>query len=308
MILLANTTDKLQLITSAAVTVDVHCSYIEMDATTFAVDGAGRQNTAISTAATTDILAAPGSSTYRNLKQMTARNKGAAAVDVTVQYNQNATLFELHKVTLNAGEMLEFVEGVGFFTVTAITANRLITNIEGDLNQRVFRSVLPTRPVVTAGTEDFITISGTAYYIYVGRTVQATTLAYVQFHVTTAGAGAQTAEVGLFSTPVAPSKSAQTLTKIVATGTVDSTTTTGMKRNTTTFAQSVPGGTHLWAAIRTAMATTQPKTWGLAGDYSEGHILTTTGGGALTGLTTASGSLVAIAVGTVAPDLHVTLD
>jgi hypothetical protein len=34
-----------------------------------------------------------------------------------VQYNANATLYELHKVTLLAGELLEFFEGVGFFKV-----------------------------------------------------------------------------------------------------------------------------------------------------------------------------------------------
>ena len=281
---------------------------MDLDGTSFTVDGAGRQNTAISTGATTDILAAPGASTYRNLKQMTARNKGAGAVDVTVQFNQNATLYELHKVTLNPGETLIFVEGSPFTILTALSANRLLTYVESDFNQRIFRSVLTTRPVVTAGTEDFILISGTAYYVYVGRTVQAITVAYVQTHVTTIGAGAQTAEVGLFSTPNPPNKGGQTLTKIAATGTVGSMTATGMVRNTSSFAQVVPAGTHLWAAIRTAMATTQPKTWGLSGDYSEGHLLTTTGGGALTGVTTASGALIAIGVGVVAPDIHVTLD
>ena len=122
------------------------------------------------------------------------------------------------------------------------------------------------------------------------------------------GAGAQVAEVGLFSTPSAPNKSAQTLTKIVATGTVDALTATGVKRNTTSFAQNVDAGTHLWAAIRTAMATTQPTTYGLEADMSQGHVLTTTGGGALTGLTTASGTLVAIGTGFTAPHLTVTLD
>jgi hypothetical protein len=307
-ILLASTTDKLQLITSTTCTLDVHCSYIDLDGTSFTVDGAGRQNTAIVTGATTDVLAAPAAATYRNLKQMTARNKGAGAVDVTVQFNQNATLYELHKVTLNPGETLIYVEGKPFDILTSLSANRLLTYVESDFNQRIFRSVLTTRPVVTAGTEDFITISGTAYYVYVGRTVQAITAAYVQFHVTTAGAGAQTAEVGLFSTPNPPNKVGQTLTKLAATGTLGSLTATGMVRNTSSLAQVVPAGTHLWAAIRTAMATTQPKTWGLSGDYSEGHLLTTTGGGALTGLTTAAGALIAITVGVVAPDIHVTLD
>lgn len=120
MLLLAATTDKLQLITSAAATIDVHVSYVDAVSTTLVPSGGGKQNTAISTAATTDILAAPAASTLRNAKTIQIRNKHASlSCDVTVQFNQNATLFELHKVTLLAGEALEYIEGVGFFTLAA---------------------------------------------------------------------------------------------------------------------------------------------------------------------------------------------
>lgn len=119
MINLTATTDKLQLVTSAAVAVDVHCSYVDRtnDGVTITP---GRQNTAITTAATTDILAAPGASTARNAKTINARNKDtSASVDVTAVFNQNGTSFELFKVTLRPQDSLEYVEGVGWFTVTS---------------------------------------------------------------------------------------------------------------------------------------------------------------------------------------------
>ncbi len=120
MLLLAATTDTLSLITSAAANIDVHVSYVDASSTTLVPSGGGKQNTAITTATTTTILAAPAASTLRNAKTINIRNKSAAtSCDVTVQFNQNATLFELHKVTLNAGEALEYVEGVGFFTLAA---------------------------------------------------------------------------------------------------------------------------------------------------------------------------------------------
>jgi plastocyanin len=305
MILLTDTNDKLQVITSATTDLDVVISYADMSSSTFAVSGLGKQLTTITTATTTDVLAAPAASTVRNMKQLTARNAHATiAVDVTVQYNDNATVYELHKVTLQPGDCLEFVEGIGFYTLTNISSGRLITNVESDYQQRAFRSVLSQ---VAQGT--FVMVSGTAYYVYMGRVAQAITVAYVEFHVTSAGAGAQTAEVGIFSTPTAPSKSAQTLTKLAATGTVGALTGTGMLRNSSSLATLVPAGTHLWGAFRTAMATTQPTiTGGLVGDKSQGRILTTTGGGALTGLTTASGGLVTLGVATVAPELIVTID
>jgi hypothetical protein len=63
-------------------------------------------------------VAAPGASTVRNVKTLHIRNKHATTpVGVTVVYDANGTDYELHKVTLLAGEMLEYVEGLGFFTV-----------------------------------------------------------------------------------------------------------------------------------------------------------------------------------------------
>lgn len=305
MLVLTSTTDKLQLLTSAAGSIDVAAFYIDRDQSTGAVGAANRQLTTISTATTTDIVAAPGATTTRNIKQLHVRNKHATiSCDVTVLFDANATDYELHKVTLRPGEALEYVEGVGFYVLAANLYALNLTSAEQSSGQRILQSDCSRVAVAS-----FLAISGTAYYIYVGRIARDIVVTFIEFYVhTTAGAGAQTAEVGLFSTTNPPNKSGQTLTKIVATGTVDSVTTTGMKRNTTTFAQTIPAGTHLWAAARFAMATTQPTCMGLAGDRSTGRILTTTGGGALTGLSTASGTIPAIATATVAPDLTVMLD
>ena len=122
MIILATTTDKLQVITSAAGGIDVHASWI--DATTAdppVVTDVNRTNTSnINTAATTDIVAAPAASTTRNIKALHITNIHAStANDVTVQYNQNGTLIRIHKASLAAGEALEYVDGVGFFEITA---------------------------------------------------------------------------------------------------------------------------------------------------------------------------------------------
>lgn len=115
MILLTATTDKLQVVTDAAVTVDVHVSYMDYGSSTVTP---GRQNAAISTSTTTDICDAPGASTQRNVKTINIRNKSASSsVGVIVRYNANATIYELHGVTLRPGECLEYIEGVGFFVV-----------------------------------------------------------------------------------------------------------------------------------------------------------------------------------------------
>lgn len=154
----------------------------------------------------------------------------------------------------------------------------------------------------------FLCITGTSYYVYVGRTSRPYTAAFVEFQVSTVGAGAQTAEVGLFSSPLAPNKTGQTLTKLAATGTLDTLTSgTGVKRNTASLAASIPGGTHLWAAIRTAMATTQPTCTALFGDMGQAHIVTATGTGALTGISSVGPTTVlAASTASQCPDLRVT--
>jgi hypothetical protein len=112
---LSATTDKIQLTTGTAADVDVHASWVDLSGTTVTP---GRTNTAITTAATTDIVASPAASTVRNIKTLHIFNKDTAdSTDVTVIFDQNATDFTIHKVNLAPGEALEYVEGIGFFEI-----------------------------------------------------------------------------------------------------------------------------------------------------------------------------------------------
>lgn len=159
------------------------------------------------------------------------------------------------------------------------------------------------------GTAGFLLISGTAYFVYLGRTKKSITPKYVEFWMSTAGSGAQTAEVGFFSTSGPPNKGALSLAKLVSTGTVDTlTATTGMKRNTSAFATAVNAGTHLWAGIRTAMATTQPTIYGLMGDWGGGQMQAAAGAGVLTGAGPWSGAIITASISAICPDLRGMLD
>lgn len=114
MLILGSTTDKLQVVTSAAATVDVYAGYADMDDTTKAVL-VDRQLTAISTATTTDVVAAPASGASRRVGNLKVENKHASVTtDVTVLYNANGTTYQIEKVTLGPGERLGYQEGVGF--------------------------------------------------------------------------------------------------------------------------------------------------------------------------------------------------
>jgi hypothetical protein len=171
--------------------------------------------------------------------------------------------------------------------------------------QRVLSSPLPN--VATAIT----LVNGTAYFVYLGRTTVDFTPKYVEFYVNTGGSGAQTAEVGLFSSTGPPNKGNLSLTKLVSTNSVSSLTSTGVKRNSSAFATSVAAGTHLWAGVRTAMATNQPALSGLCMDFSQGRVLSTAAAGALTGSGPWTGAIISVGQylnTAIVPDLRVSLD
>lgn len=128
------TSDKLQIITGQACTLDVHASFVGRDSagTTISPD---RSNKAITTAATTDIFAGPGSGGVRKLEVLKCRNKHASTpVDVTVFYEGSTTDFdaELYKVTLQPGDTLQWTEALGFFVLSTANAQTRFVPLTAD--------------------------------------------------------------------------------------------------------------------------------------------------------------------------------
>lgn len=121
MIFLHGTTDKLEIVRSSAATIDCVSSFVDASNTTGDTVALNNEPHAFSSAATSDLVSVLGNSANaRNVKQITIRNKDVAlSVDVTVQLNVSSTVYELHKATLMPGDMLEYIEGIGFFTVTS---------------------------------------------------------------------------------------------------------------------------------------------------------------------------------------------
>lgn len=105
MILLTSTSDLLRVVSSSTANLSVHADWID------AASGAGtpgRQNTAISTATTTTVVASPGSGVQRNVKNVSIRNDHASTANaVTVLHTDGTTSVNLIKVTLAAGEQLQ---------------------------------------------------------------------------------------------------------------------------------------------------------------------------------------------------------
>jgi hypothetical protein len=108
MLLLTSTSGQLQLLTNAAAIIDVHATWVDTSGTAITP---GRQNTQISTAATTVIVPAPAASTQRNIKTVHIRNRGGSVSGgATVQLFDGTTAYPIYNTTLKPGDMVEITD------------------------------------------------------------------------------------------------------------------------------------------------------------------------------------------------------
>lgn len=111
MLILASTTDRLQVVAGSAGTINVHASYLDN------VSGAvqpGRKNTTITSTAITDVVSPPGANIQRTLKTLHVHNHGATSNAVTVQVTDGTTLCTLHSVSLPPNATLQYIDELGF--------------------------------------------------------------------------------------------------------------------------------------------------------------------------------------------------
>lgn len=114
MLILASTSESLEIITSAAGSVDYVAGYAD-HTTSGATAGSATGN--ISTATTTTAIAAPAASTQRQIREVTVRNAGTAANHVTVQIKPSGTARTIVKAALQPGETLAYSAGQGWYSL-----------------------------------------------------------------------------------------------------------------------------------------------------------------------------------------------
>lgn len=112
MLLLTSTSDLIQVITSTAAAVQVHASWVDLNA---GVTTPGRTNTVISSATTTSVVASPAASTQRNVQSLFVSNVDASLSDtVVIKHTDGTNAVELISAVLANGESVEFVYGRGW--------------------------------------------------------------------------------------------------------------------------------------------------------------------------------------------------
>lgn len=156
MIILQNTTDKLEIDLLAAVATNqlqVIVCWRDRTSTTFT---AGRNQSTSNSTTAVDISGSPGSSTQRLIDYVSVFNADTATSNVTIQYNANGTTSILWKGDIAAGGRLEFVEGKGWEAIQPATfgytlAVQALTSSPTDA-QTIYFGNRPIAPSTTAGT------------------------------------------------------------------------------------------------------------------------------------------------------------
>lgn len=112
MLFLDTTSKKIQITTSAATDVDVVADWVDITSSGYA---AGNTATAITTAVTTDVVAAPASSTTRQIKSISARNKSATTANtLSIVLDVSGTGYVRHVALLQPGDTLAYTDADGW--------------------------------------------------------------------------------------------------------------------------------------------------------------------------------------------------
>lgn len=154
MIRLSATSQKLQAVLTAAVAANQPVATVNYsDQTTTAYSG-GTQRAALNSTTAVDICDAPGASTVRDIDFLSIYNKDTAAVEITVMVDVSATDYEQVKVTLSAGDTLQYVHGMGW----------RVTNTAGEVKMGLSSAALYTKTSGTA-TASQTSITGLSYTV-----------------------------------------------------------------------------------------------------------------------------------------------
>lgn len=132
MIILSETTDKLQVVLGDSVTSNqFHCvtSWRDRSSTTFV---AGRSLVLTNNTTDVDLATSPAASTQRVIDYISVYNSDTVQHLVIIKIDANGTEYILHKDYLESGKTLYFIEGAGFFSSGASEKQQKSFTIHGD--------------------------------------------------------------------------------------------------------------------------------------------------------------------------------
>ena len=151
MIILDSTTDKIQVLLSAAVTTtELSCFVSYRDTTSTTITPI--RNVSLTNGITAvDLVTSPASSTQRVVDYLSVYNTDTSIAEVTVRFADNITYYKLAVIRLSPGEKLEYQEGEGFKVVSNGYATKTIMTYDGSITDSGFNMLKLNSDVIGNG-------------------------------------------------------------------------------------------------------------------------------------------------------------
>lgn len=134
-IVLDATTDSLEVVTTSTSAIDYDCNWADNTTSAFTPGDSTGQ---ITTATTTTVVAAPASSTQRNIQNCTFRNAGTVNNTVTIQKDANTSNRTKYSATLAAGESIRLDQSGTFSVVNAGGSLRTQSAVDSGYNGKTY--------------------------------------------------------------------------------------------------------------------------------------------------------------------------
>jgi len=114
MIVLSQTTDKIQVVLGSSPTTQADCVASWRDITSTPTYVAGRSVAQTNNTTDVDLVAAPAASTQRVIDYISVYNKDTGSITVTVKFDANGNDYVLWTGVVGIGKKLEYVDSMGF--------------------------------------------------------------------------------------------------------------------------------------------------------------------------------------------------
>lgn len=170
MIVLDTTTRKLQVVLSTAVaTTQPQVLACWRDITTTGYTP-GTTVIAANGVTAVDVVAAPAASTQRLVDYLCFYNKDNQAVEVTFQYNDNATIYVIAVITLRPAERFEYVEKTGVVVYGADGSRSSSITLDSPSDSPLTYVTLAADVTSNASADTMADITGLSFPVVSGRT------------------------------------------------------------------------------------------------------------------------------------------
>lgn len=188
MIILTNTTDKIQIVLGGNVTTNQLQWFSSYRDTTTTSITPGRSAGNTNNTTVVDLVGSPSSSTQRVVEYISVYNTDTTTSSVTILFYDNGTTYELIKVSLEYGDKLEYQSGVGFKTLDRFGSLKTSSIYESSNSQTSFNTTVLTSDVVNnnAVANTIADITGLSFPVTNGKTY------YFRFAITFTSAAATT--------------------------------------------------------------------------------------------------------------------